>query len=212
MDLTVHNGLNRGITNMTLGRPIEFDPGFALEAAMHEFWRSGYEATSLQDLLKSMGLSKSSFYQTFLSKEKLFHQCLKHYQQQMVKKLESDLKDAESGITFIQQAFSSIADEAKKENEQKGCLVINTANEFGQKDTEVAHIVKQSIDKFESIFLKAIKRAQTEGAIPLTKNAKVLSQYLVGNMGGIKSMVKAGMSRKQINQIVEVIIESLTSK
>ncbi|MDH3607888.1 MAG: TetR/AcrR family transcriptional regulator [Gammaproteobacteria bacterium] len=197
---------------MTLGRPIEFNPGIALDAAMHEFWRNGYEATSLQDLLNSMGLSKSSFYQTFSSKEKLFHQCLKHYQEQMAIKLEKDLSRSSLGIDFIQQAFSDIADEAKKENEQKGCLVINTANEFGQKNSEIAIIVKQSIDRFERIFLKAVKRAQSESDISETKNATVLAQYLVGNMGGIKSMVKAGMSKKQINQIVDVIIESLISK
>ncbi len=197
---------------MAAGRPLEFDPNSVLDAAMHEFWRNGFEATSLQDLLKSMELSKSSFYQTFLSKEKLFHRCLKHYQEQMVIKLVKDLNHANSGIEFIQQAFSSIADEAKKENEQKGCLVINTANEFGQKDREIANIVKNSIVKFEGIFFKAIQRAQNEEDIPKSKNAKVLAQYLVGNIGGIKSMVKAGMSRKQINKIVDVIIESLKSK
>ena len=59
MDHTVHNRVTEELTIMTLGRPIEFDPGFALEAAMHEFWRNGYEATSLQGLLKSMKLSKT---------------------------------------------------------------------------------------------------------------------------------------------------------
>jgi len=197
---------------MALGRPLEFDPNNVLDAAMHVFWRNGFEATSLQDLLKSMSLSKSSFYQTFSSKEKLFHQCLKHYQEQIVTKLEFDLNEANSGIEFIQHAFSSIANEARKENEQKGCLVINTANEFGQKNNEIASLVRQSLEKFESIFLQAIKQAQNEGAIAKTKNAKVLAQYLVGNMGGIKSMVKAGMNKKQINQIVNVVIESLISK
>jgi len=60
--------------------------------------------------------------------------------------------------------------------------------------------------------LQAIKQAQSEGAIAKTKNAKVLAQYLVENMGGIKLMVKAGMNKKQINQIVDVVIESLISK
>ena len=52
------------------GRPREFDANGARDIAMHLFWSQGYDATSLSDLLSAMGLSKSSFYQTFESEYK----------------------------------------------------------------------------------------------------------------------------------------------
>ncbi|MGI9227790.1 MAG: TetR/AcrR family transcriptional regulator [Gammaproteobacteria bacterium] len=197
---------------MTLGRPIEFNPDIVLDQAMHVFWTQGFENTSLQDLLAAMQLSKSSFYQTFLSKEHLFQQCIKHYQDQMLTNLEVALKNANSGMKFISKTFLSIADEASKGSVKKGCLVMNTASEFGQKDTAIASLVKDSIDSFENVFLIAIKRAQGEKDIPAEKNAKTLAPYLVSNMSGLKSMVKAGKSRKQIKETVDVILYSLAAK
>lgn len=43
---------------MSIGRPIEFDPGRAVEAAMEVFRSRGYEATSLQDLPGAIGLRR----------------------------------------------------------------------------------------------------------------------------------------------------------
>ena len=65
---------NQSVHNlgMTTGRPRQFNEEQALEAAMEQFWAVGYEATSLQDLLRVMKLSKSSLYQTFGSKHDLF--------------------------------------------------------------------------------------------------------------------------------------------
>ena len=60
----------------TVGRPLEFDPNAALEAAMHQFWSKGYEHTSLQDLVTAMNLSKSSLYQAFGSKQQLLQDFL----------------------------------------------------------------------------------------------------------------------------------------
>jgi TetR/AcrR family transcriptional repressor of nem operon len=48
-----------------MARSKEFDPARALDKAMRLFWRSGYENTSLEALLKEMGIAKQSLYDTF---------------------------------------------------------------------------------------------------------------------------------------------------
>jgi TetR/AcrR family transcriptional repressor of nem operon len=64
--------IGTGVLFAMAGRPREFNVVVARDAAMQLFWTQGYEATSLNDLLSAMNLSKSSFYQTFESKHALF--------------------------------------------------------------------------------------------------------------------------------------------
>lgn len=213
MDQSVHNKLNIfWIRFMRLGRPIEYDREVVLRSAMHVFWEKGFEATSLQDLLDTMQLSKSSFYQTFYSKEHLFQECILNYQKVMVEDLNEDFKNSESGYEFIKNTFICIADDAQNDEKKKGCLIINTAHEFGQKNNVIADIVKKSINKFENLFFQAVKLAQSENIIPKSKNANVLAKYLVNNMSGLRSLVKAGMSRKKLIEIIDVILEPLITK
>ncbi len=64
-----------------MARPREFNEEKALDRAMRVFWTQGYEGTSLHDLLGAMGISKSSFYETFGSKRDLFMRSLEHFDQ-----------------------------------------------------------------------------------------------------------------------------------
>ena len=66
-----------------MARPREFDTTEALSQAMQVFWSKGFKATSLNDLLDAMGLSKSSFYDTFGSKHEVFLETIEHYKKTM---------------------------------------------------------------------------------------------------------------------------------
>lgn len=56
---------------MTRGPDKQFDPEVALTKAMEVFWARGYEAASLSELLKNMGIGKKSLYDTFGNKRSL---------------------------------------------------------------------------------------------------------------------------------------------
>ncbi|HEB27755.1 MAG TPA: TetR/AcrR family transcriptional regulator [Porticoccus sp.] len=129
------------IDAMTSGRPREFDIDRALEAATQQFWTVGYEATSLQDLLKTMRLSKSSLYQTFGNKHELFVRCLDHYEQTMASVLSEQLVNSISTEQFLHDFLEGVISEAKTRGTRKGCFLVNTANELSQRDAVIAKAV-----------------------------------------------------------------------
>jgi TetR/AcrR family transcriptional regulator, transcriptional repressor for nem operon len=194
---------------MTIGRPKEFEFDEALEAALEVFWKKGYEATSLQDLIEAMGLSKSSFYQTFESKHKLLQSCIKRYQDIITKELTDSLENAKSGRSFIEGAFSALAEKAKSPCDHKGCLIMNCANEFAQKDPTVADLISKATKKTTDIFLMAIKRAQKEGEVSSDKKPLPIARYLVSNICGVQTMIKAGANPAVIKEINEVALQAL---
>ena len=195
---------------MTIGRPLEFDPDIALEAAMQLFWRKGYESSSLQELLSTMGLSKSSFYQTFKSKHTLFQNCIRHYRQTLGDALSTQLEKSASGKTFINNLFQNVAEETcGGADARRGCLLMNTASEFAQNDADIASLVNNSLQNFIDVFEMAVQQAQQQGEISADKDSRGLATYLVSSMSGLKNMVKAGADRKTVKQIADTVVSTL---
>lgn len=193
----------------SIGRPLEFNPDMALESAMHVFWSHGYEATSLQDLIGAMGLSKSSFYQAFDSKHALFQRCITHYRQAMIDKFQEQYQQSDSARAFLNAVFLDITRETSGIDSRRGCLLMNTASEFAQADPEIAELVSDSIKHFTELFEATITQAQQQGDIPAEKNARDLATYLVSSMSGLKNLVKAGANRKTVKQTAELVLSVL---
>ena len=87
---------------MERGRRRQFNPERAGRLAMERFWAQGYGATSLRDLTRAMGVSKSTLYQSFGDKERLFMGCLNRYRDQLIDRLETRLAAAPSARDFLQ--------------------------------------------------------------------------------------------------------------
>lgn len=61
------------------GRPRGFDPDAALATAQHLFHAHGYDAVSVADVTKSLGINPPSFYAAFESKAGLYARVLDRY-------------------------------------------------------------------------------------------------------------------------------------
>lgn len=196
--------------NASPGRPLEFDPDAALDAAMQVFWRNGYENTSMQDLLEAMQISKSSLYQAFGGKQALFERCMTRYGDEMIGTLREALQSSPSGLGFIRQFLESVLDEARGVCEARGCLVLNTANEFARRNPVIAEAVAQGLGRFHGVMLGAVRRAQLEGDIPAERDAVMLANYLVSSMSGLKTLSKAGADEASLQGTIELVLKALT--
>ncbi|MBI5823401.1 MAG: TetR/AcrR family transcriptional regulator [Chloroflexi bacterium] len=193
----------------TLGRPLEFDPDKAIDAAIEVFWCKGYEATSMTDLLEAMNLSKSSLYQTFGSKRQLFKRCLSRYVDNLSAEMTQELENASSGRSFIEDTFVSIANTAQQPEGAKGCLVGNSANEFGQREPALTAPVTDGLNRFARVFTDAVVKAQAEGSISADADPLALGNYLVGTMNGLRMMIKAGADKRSAKGMVTLILKAL---
>jgi AcrR family transcriptional regulator len=193
---------------MTVGRPRSFDPEIVVQHALDRFWSNGFQATSMQDLMDCTGLSKSSLYESFGSKQTLFEHCIASYREERVAKMSQRLAAADSGLSFIRDMLESVAFECRN-GSPRGCLVMNTAAEFSQRDPQVARLVAQSITAFSGVFRRAVRQAQAEGDIPRHKDAARLASFIVTNMSGLRTLGKGGASQKTLRSTAQLVIQAL---
>tara|TARA_R110002050_G_scaffold1244_5_gene8804 strand:- start:102225 stop:102809 length:585 start_codon:yes stop_codon:yes gene_type:complete len=193
---------------MNIGRPRQFNADKALEQATQQYLRKGYTATSLQNLLESMRLSKSSLYQSFGNKETLFIRCLDNYQITFNNTLLASLENSTSALTFIEQLFESVIQEANS-NEHKGCLLVNTANELGNKDPVITASIERGFELARNTIKKALAQAIEEGDLSVNTDLDDLSAYLVVGISGLRTMVKAGADYEKLHRVTAILLNSL---
>ncbi len=194
---------------MATGRPIEFDPDQVVASATAAFWSKGYEATSLQDLLDATGLSKSSLYQSFGGKQQLFGRCISAYTDRMVALLLERLGGSGSAMQFIRAVLTEIGSEGAHGQRPIGCLVMNTASEFGQREPVFAGWVDSGISRVRAVMLRAIEQGQRAGEISRSRSAAALADYVMSSIAGLRTMVKAGTPTKKVLGVVDLIVSTL---
>src|SRR5580704_19172976 len=64
------------------GRPRQYDPEQALAKAAEAFWKRGYAATSLDDLVAATGMNRPSLYAAFGDKRDIYLKTLARYREQ----------------------------------------------------------------------------------------------------------------------------------
>ena len=131
-----------------MARPYSFDPKTALEAAMHVFWRDGYDLASLSDLQNAMGIQRGSLYQEFGSKKQLFLRAFDLYVAQFV----------DPGITMLSEADCPGSERIKRffdmipANEKRGCLLCNSAAGSAGTDDDVRLVVSTQLKRLRNAF------------------------------------------------------------
>lgn len=191
------------------GRPLEFDHDDVLSRATQVFWQQGYENTSLDDLMAAMRLSKSSLYRTFGGKHALFERCMAHYGDAVQTGFRTAFNAAPSGLAFIEGALLSALEDVRLPNRGCGCLVLNTASEFAQRDPAIALAVTRELDRMRELMTDAVRRAQQEGDVSTRTSATAIAHYLVCAMGGLKMLVKAGTGDIALRDIVTLTLRAI---
>lgn len=193
-----------------MARTKEFNEDQALDKAIEIFWHKGYNGTSAQDLVTHLGLSRSSLYDTFGDKQKLFAQSLRRYQKQSQDQISTLLNESENIKETLHAIFKQAVIESLQDGITKGCFMVNSSVELAMHDDEIAKIVKNNSQIMEEVFTKAVKKGQDAGHISKATNARVLARFIFNTYSGIRVLARTGERDKQVyDDIVSTMLSLL---
>jgi TetR/AcrR family transcriptional repressor of nem operon len=130
MSITVQNKLQKIRGGLVLARPAKFNRDQAVAFAMNAFWKDGYEANSVKALSEKLGITRSSFYNAFGSRERLFEAALALYSAESPDRA---FKTAAPDLS-VKQVFTDTFRLACKvraaDPEARGCMAVNGVAEL----------------------------------------------------------------------------------
>jgi TetR/AcrR family transcriptional repressor of nem operon len=193
-----------------MARTKEFNEDQALDKAIEIFWHKGYNGTSAQDLVTHLGLSRSSLYDTFGDKQKLFAQSLQRYQKNAQNQIVELFDQSENIKETLHDIFKQAVIESLEDRITKGCFMVNSSVELAMHDEEIAKIVKNNSQIMEEVFTTAIQKGQDSGHISKANSAKVLARFIFNNYSGIRVLARTGERDKQVyDDIIKAMLSIL---
>ncbi len=191
-----------------MARPKAYDPEEILERATALFWRKGYEATSVADLVKALGVNRGSLYSTFKDKRALFLAALDRYDEREIGATVRHLRNTQGpGRERIQSLFDEVIRGVEERGDRRGCLVCNTAVELAATDPEVTQYVKRSHERLTSAFSVALAADPGYPTEPERRDRR--AHFLTATLMGVHVMAKSGATPDTLRGIVRIAMRGL---
>lgn len=193
-----------------MARTKEFDPDAALQSALELFWRRGYEATSMADLVEALGIGRASIYATFGNKHELYLKALERYAKTQNPRLLAELSQPGPALPAVRAVVRRFGSEASSgEARLNGCFITNTAAELGPHDDTAARCVERSWEHMETLLHSALVRAQAQGELPEGRDPLALARMLLTLMQGLRVVGKASKDAARIRDATEQALSLL---
>jgi len=183
------------------GRPKGFDEGEVLGRAMDVFWRRGYKGTALTELLREMGISRQSLYDTFGNKRELFLRVLHHYRDTHLTEALALLERGGSRVESV-KAVVHFFQVLGEDPECRGCLVANSLVELGpSEDAELATLLRETLGLLEAGVERALRQAQMEGELAPGRSPVQISRALINAMVGMAVTGRLEMGQAGLDDV-----------
>ncbi|MEY9212374.1 TetR/AcrR family transcriptional regulator [Thermobifida halotolerans] len=196
-----------------MGRPRQFDEDRVVRAACDEFWAKGFDGTSTEDLCRATGLTRSSLYNTFHSKEYLFRRALSYYVNTMTARQVAVLDTRGSGLERIRSLLAVIVDDemANRDNGgQSGCFTVNTITTLASRNPNVARIIEADLQRRLSSLRLAVMDGQLDGSVVDDRDPGDLAWYVTSLISGMRIAAQSGADRETLEGIAAVGVRALT--
>ena len=190
------------------GRPSTFDRTEALNQAMKLFWEQGYEGTSFDQLIQAMGISPSSFYNSFGSKEQLYKEATDAYMNMSGGWFAGSL----FGTADTREAFEKLLDatavEFTRRGHPSGCMISLAGTHLPPELGSVRKTMAEHRASAEEMMAQRLRKGVEDGDLPFDTDVPALAAFYNSVTRGMAVQARDGGRPQKLKAIADIAMRA----
>ena len=177
---------------------------------MEQFWKEGYEASSVQKLLDCTGINRGTLYNSFGDKSTFFKSCIDQYNKIVDKQIAASLRSEKlTGWDAIDAYFDETVLKLSNKHRSMGCILVNSLCESINYNKDMKKIVRGSLAIIRKALLAKLKEAHKKGKVKKGVNVEFAADILMNTLHGVRVNARDGKNAKQLRDLIKFSVGSL---
>lgn len=190
------------VEHVKRGRPREYDATQALTAALGEFWKRGYTATSLDHLSEATKMGRPSLYAAFGNKIEIYRKAVRQYAEEWSRRRECTLINEPSLRKGLENYFTAIIETyVSSEGEPLGCPVFSIISGEAATEPQLRAELAATLEKADSQFQRRIKMAVEAGELSADTDIAGIVTSLAALQHTLALRARSGENRSKLTEI-----------
>jgi TetR/AcrR family transcriptional repressor of nem operon len=196
-----------------MARPVEFEYDVVLERATEQFWREGFEASSVQKLLDATDINRGTLYNSFGDKDTFFKSCIDRYNGKLKAIIDATLGDK---TAKADKALAAFVDAAIINQPAKlrvlGCLLVNSICESIVWDADIQKLLKESMNNIRKAVVARTRELEKGKLLAKGLDADTAADLVMTLYSGLNVQARSGKPSKQLAELATTTLGLLLKR
>lgn len=190
-----------------MSRARKFDPDAAVETVLEEVWRDGFRVASVANLAKVLGITRSSFYHAFGSKEALFERVLYTYLARMPMPPRPEL--VTGPVLPVLARYAEDLCRFSARHDWQGCLITNSLAELRPADGPINALVRAHAADLMARVGVLLGLAVQRRELPADTDLDVLTAALQTMSMGLNTLGRLVRDEREVRRVAQRLLAGL---
>ena len=192
-----------------MGSIKKFDRDEAVDWVMHAIWQSGFESVSVKAISEALGITRSSFYNAFKSREALFMEVMQKYGQSIAHSKLSAFAKSDSPLALLTQVFKETCTERSNDKQHRGCMMVNSVSELVGVNDKLSPLITNALNSSVNCIETLLKSSIDQGELAKGTDTRLLALALENTLIGVNTLSKVITSEKELWDSTKSILSAL---